>query len=52
MNQCFLKNEGDSMAQFISDIFAQLDKKWALLSDGTKEKHDTVTVSWGGMLYN
>ena len=33
------------MAQFISDIFAQLDRKRALLSDGTKEKHDTMSVS-------
>ena len=40
------------MAQFITDIFAQLDKKRALLSAGTKEKRDTVTVNWGGMLYN
>ena len=40
------------MAQFITDIFAQLDKKQALLSAGTKEKRDTVTVNWGGMLYN
>ena len=40
------------MAQFITDIFAQLDKKRARLSAGTKEKRDTVTVNWGGMLYN
>ena len=40
------------MAQFITDIFAQLDKKRALLCAGTKEKHDTMTVSWGGMLHN
>ena len=31
------------MAQFITDIFAQLDKKRVLLSAGTKEKHDTMT---------
>ena len=30
------------MAQFITDIFAQLDKKRALLCAGTKEKHDTI----------
>ncbi len=40
------------MAQFITDIFAQLDKKRALLCAGTKEKHDTMTISWGGMLHN
>ena len=37
------------MAQFTTDIFAQFDKKWALLSAGTKEKHNTMTISWGGM---
>lgn len=40
------------MAQFTVDIFAQLDKKRALLSAGTKEKHGTMTVNWGGMLHN
>jgi hypothetical protein len=35
------------MAQFTTDIFAQFDKKWALLSAGTKEKHNTMTgKSW------
>lgn len=33
------------MAQFLTDIFAQFDKKWALLSAGTKEKHNTMTIS-------
>ena len=37
------------MAQFTTDIFAQFDKKWALLCAGTKEKHNTMTISWGGM---
>ena len=37
------------MPQFTTDIFAQFDKKWALLCAGTKEKHNTMTVSWGGM---
>ena len=46
------EKQGDIMAQFITDIFAQLDKKRALLCAGTKEKHDTMTVSWGGMLHN
>ena len=36
------------MAQFTTDIFAQFDKKWALLCAGTKEKHNTMTISWGG----
>ena len=37
------------MANFTTDIFAQFDKKWALLCAGTKEKHNTMTISWGGM---
>ena len=37
------------MAQFTTDIFAQFDKKWALLCAGNKEHHNTMTVSWGGM---
>ena len=37
------------MAQFTTDIFAQFDKKWALLCAGTKEKHNAMTISWGGM---
>ena len=37
------------MAEFTTDIFAQFDKKWALLCAGTKEKHNTMTISWGGM---
>ena len=37
------------MANFTTDIFAQFDKKWALLCAGTKEKYNTMTISWGGM---
>ena len=37
------------MAQFITDIFAQFDKKWAQLCAGNKERHNTMTISWGGM---
>ncbi len=28
--------------------FYDLDKKWALLSVGSKEKYNTMTISWGG----
>ena len=31
------------------DIFTQFDKRWALLCAGTKENHNTMTISWGGM---
>ena len=37
------------MAQFTTDIFAQFHKKWALLCAGSKEHHNSMTISWGGM---
>ena len=35
--------------EFTTDIFSQFDKKWALLSAGTKDSHNTMTISWGSM---
>ena len=35
--------------EFSTDIFSLFDKKWALLSAGTKDAHNTMTISWGGM---
>ena len=37
------------MPKFETDIFSQFDQKWALLCAGTKDSHNTMTVSWGGM---
>ena len=34
---------------FTIDVFKKLDKGWALLSAGTVEDHNAMTVSWGGM---
>ena len=34
---------------YVIDIFEQFDKKWALLTAGTKEKFNSMTISWGGM---
>ena len=34
---------------FNTDIFTQFDKKWALLTAGTPDNFNTMTVSWGGM---
>ncbi len=31
------------------DIFNKLDKEWALLTAGTKDHFNTMTVSWGAM---
>ena len=35
--------------EFKTDIFSQFDKKWALLTAGTKDRFNTMTISWGGM---
>ena len=35
--------------EFNTDIFAQFDKKWALLTAGDKESFNTMTISWGGL---
>ncbi|MBO4900325.1 MAG: flavin reductase [Lachnospiraceae bacterium] len=35
--------------EFKSDIFSQFDKKWALLTAGTEENFNTMTISWGGL---
>ena len=34
---------------FTCDIFKQFDKKWALLTTGTQENFNTMTISWGGL---
>ena len=34
---------------FNCDIFTKLDKEWAVLTAGTIEDHNGMTVSWGGM---
>ena len=33
----------------IQDAFKLFDKKWALVTAGTKEDFNTMTVSWGGL---
>ena len=39
----------DHKVSFTMDIFEQFDKKWALLTAGSMEKFNTMTVSWGGL---
>ncbi len=34
---------------FTTKIFDQFDKKWALLTAGTKDAFNTMTISWGGL---
>ena len=31
------------------NAFSQFDQKWALLTAGTKDNFNTMTISWGGM---
>lgn len=35
--------------KFQTDIFSVYDKEWALLTAGSKENYNTMTISWGGM---
>ena len=35
--------------EFKTDIFAQYDKKWALLTAGNESSFNTMTISWGGL---
>ncbi|MBE7007927.1 MAG: hypothetical protein E7422_02070 [Ruminococcaceae bacterium] len=35
--------------QFHTEIFSQFNKKWALLSAGTIDDFNAMTISWGGM---
>ena len=35
--------------EFVTDIFSRFNEKWALLSAGTGEDYNCMTVSWGGM---
>ena len=37
------------ITEFNADVFSQFDKKWALLSAGPKDDHNTMTISWGSM---
>ena len=34
---------------FNTDIFEQFDRKWALLTAGTEQNFNTMTISWGGL---
>lgn len=35
--------------KFDTEIFSQFDKKWALVTAGTREKFNAMTISWGGL---
>lgn len=35
--------------EFTTDILSVFDKKWALLTAGTEDNFNTMTISWGGL---
>ena len=35
--------------EFTTDILSVFDKKWALLTAGTEDSFNTMTISWGGL---
>ncbi len=35
--------------EFTTDVFAQFQQRWALLTAGTPADFNTMTISWGGM---
>jgi flavin reductase (DIM6/NTAB) family NADH-FMN oxidoreductase RutF len=35
--------------RFNTEIFSQFDKKWALLTAGTPDDFNMMTISWGGL---
>lgn len=35
--------------EFLTDIFAQFNKKWALLTAGDEKSFNAMTISWGGL---
>ncbi len=35
--------------EFTTDIFSRFHEGWALLTAGTREDYNTMTISWGGM---
>lgn len=37
------------MKEFSVDIFSRFDKKWALVCAGTVDRHNAMTISWGGL---
>ena len=48
LNKGFIR-EGDIRMNYSLDIFAQFDKKWALVTAGNEDSFNTMTISWGGM---
>ena len=41
--------EKEQDMEFTTDIFKAFDRDWALLTAGSPEKFNTMTISWGGL---
>ena len=39
----------DEQVEFTTEVFNQFEKKWALVTAGTEENFNTMTISWGGL---
>ena len=37
------------MMHLEADVFRKFDKQWALVTAGTPEHYNTMTISWGGL---
>ena len=44
-----LKYERGITMNYKTDIFGTYDKEWALLTAGSMDNFNTMTISWGGM---
>ena len=41
--------ERAGMMHLEADVFRKFDKQWALVTAGTPEHYNTMTISWGGL---
>jgi flavin reductase (DIM6/NTAB) family NADH-FMN oxidoreductase RutF len=42
------ENKTDKI-QYQTEVFSQFSQKWALLTAGTKDAYNSMTIGWGGM---
>lgn len=44
-----MKITKDNFAQARFDVFSMFNDRWALLTAGTPDKHNAMTIGWGTM---
>ena len=42
-------NAAENKIEYQTEIFSQFSQKWALLTAGTKDAYNSMTIGWGGM---